>query len=722
MSTLESDVTPGLRPSGLYGRKPGGNERAPLDPKSAEGRMLTKMSERRLSALQDRRNYEPIWHICQAFVASRQWVAWAAGSSTRSGRVVTEPNPQKRERHTVNVLTQYLNTVMGKLYVEDLRPELLFTQADVEARDIVEHTRHVGRYLWDEELCADEQVFKMLTKMLTYGTAYLHCTRDPTKGNPLGEFPVGPDGIPIVDAMRAREYVMMAAQSGEQVKFMTLREGRLQWKPLSPFEVLPPPGVEYSDDFPWVITEVAKPVGWAKQRFPDRADDISEEENLVTSASYGVRTEIAPSEVDSSPYALSRLREHFMVSSCYENPTQEYPNGRVIHWNENRQVLLGTDEALPYRLGDDPHHGIIDFHYHRLAGRFLSQGLIEPLVGPQRQRNRARSQMIEMKDRNLGRVYARKGTITQVNKPVGKIMELVEVPLHSDYPVETQGVPPGPWIENEARLNDEDMQIVAGLNDVSFGQTPQGVSAYSALALLAEQDERRVGAVLKNIRTGISKTMKISLETARRYWPEGKHMGIAGQEGQVELFTFRRAKLPLVFYMSVSSHAPLPTSPAVESQKIFDIFHSATAAGQPLPVDWLKGSLDQGKALPIPKREQEVQVGKAEHENLMLSEGMPIIPAYYDDDFIHIEVHRIAQTEALQSGNEPLNQMLEMHIQMHVQNAQMKMPNAASAGSGVPQMQGPRGIEAQNSPQANPEGAAQAAAVQGGVMPGPQGV
>ena len=210
--------------------------------------------------------------------------------------------------------------------------------------------------------------------------------------------------------------------------------------------------------------------------------------------------------------------------------------------------------------------------------------------------------MIEMKDQQVGRVYARKGTITAQNKPTGKIMELIEVPLHVEYPQETFGTPVGPWIENEARLNDEDMQMVAGLREVSLGNAPTGVSAYASMALLAEQDERRVGPVLKLVRQGIGDLVLLTLELIKEYWPEGKHMAVAGPDGAMEEFIYMRSQLPEKLYVDVSKNAPLPTSPATEAQKIFDIYHAVIAAGAPLP-RMAEGAARPGQGDAVPKRE-----------------------------------------------------------------------------------------------------------------------
>lgn len=665
--------------------------------------LITEWGERRQQALNERRKYDPIWSICEHFLSGRQWVAWIPGQST--GSIIPEPNPSKRERHTVNVITARVATVLGKLFVEDLRPTITFTRDDEESESISTHTRAVAKYLWDTEVAGEKKVKEMLMRLLTYGTAAMRCYFDTTKGQEIGMFPVGPDGNPILDPASARAYVLQMTEQGQQVQFVPLREGKIVWEPLSPRNLLVPPGVISEDDFPWVIMERAMPLSWAKMKWPDAAEHLSAQE-LRTNESLGVS--IDQGETNVSPAESGRLKGHVLVSTGYELPCAEYPMGRTVIWNEESQAILEVRNSLPYKLRSEPHHGIIFFHYHQLPHRFWGRGVVEDLIGPQRQKNRARSQMIEMKDRNLGRVYAKKGTITAQNKPVGKIMELIEIPLHAEFPQETTGVPPGPWIENEARINDEDMDRVSGLGEVSLGQMPSGSAAYSALALMVEQDERRVGPALKMIRFGIGDTMVISLELARRYWQESKQMAIAGPEGSLELFMFNRSQLPLEFHVDVSRHSPLPTSPAVEAQKIFDIFHAATSAGQPLPIEWLKSSLDSGRALPIPRSQDQVQMAKAQLENVLMDQGQPVMPDYYDDDYIHILTHRQAQVE--QMANPQVQQLIEMHIQMHAQNMQMKRPSGGGAGGQVPQLQGGHGVEAQNGPSVNMQGAAQTAA------------
>lgn len=675
--------------------------------------LLAKLRQRREQGMHERRKYEPTWRICESFLAGRQWVGW----DRRQRRVIEEPNPQRRERHTVNMITPYVETVFGKLYVEDLRPDVFFAYDDIEAQSIANHTRQLGRYAWDNEVEADKANGYLIHKLLCYGTVAQRCLWDPSKGMPLGQLPVGPDGEPIYDLDKARQFVAQAAMMGQQAEFRDMNEGRIIWEALGPTQFIVPPGIENPADFPWVMVERTMWLQHAKERYPDKAGELREMDLKVMSSARDYELTDVGAPADSG-----KLREHTVVTTYYELPCKEYPRGRTVEFSD--ATLLKKKESLPYVLRGLPHHGILFYRYHLVDGRFYGMGVVEPLIGPQRQLNRARSQNIELKDRNLGRVYARKGALTESNLPVGKIMELVEIPLHVDYPQEVAGGGIGPWVQQEAEINHSDMERVSGLHDVQMGRTPEGVEAFSAMALLKEQGDRMIGPKLKELRIGMADAMLLTLELIRYYWQDQKRLAIVGKDQKIEEFIYDKSLLPVEFYVTLSKSAPLPTSPAAEAQKIFDLYHAAIAAGQPLPPEWLADSLAAGRPLPFPKREYQVQQRKAEMEHYFIARGDMVQPDPFDDDQVHLQIHRAWRYEmehavrmmsaSLQDGAEPDQELaltlqnLVAHETMHVQNQMMK-----AGGGSTPTLQGGRGIEAQNGASPSMAGAA-SAAVNGG--------
>jgi hypothetical protein len=637
---------------------------------------VSKWQERREQARRDRARYEPIWHMCHHYLAGRQWIGWAE----RERRIISlhdHPDWRHRERHTVNVLTSHVWNTLARVISDDLRPDITFRRDDIESERFAEQARRAWQYSWQEEVGADDALLITLLKEFTYGTAATRCYFDPTEGAELGELPLDDDGRPITNPQEAMAYVAQAQMEGRRVRFDRVKEGRSIWEPLSPFNIFPPPGVERECDFPWLIIERPFSIEAVQRMFTSKAKNLVAQD--LTSTDMAASREPGVSD---DPFGSSsgKLEDHVLLSTGYEYPCPEYPNGQTTTWCKD--TLLARDDKLPYMIDGVPTDGISFFHYHRIPGRFWAQGIVEPGMGIQRQINRARSQQIEMKDRNMGRVYAHVGTVTEANKPVGKINELIEVQLGHQFPVETQGIPPGPWIQAEAEIGQMDLNRVLGVSDVSRGLAPQGVSAYSALALLSEQSERTIEPIIKMTRKSIIKLAKATLHNIRLYWPSSKQIAIAGDDGLYDAFIFESAQLPESVFIIWPEGPPRPRSQAAEIQKIFDLYDRSVAGGRPLPIGWLKDSLEAVKAQEIPEIPGQAQQHKAELENMLLARGQMIAPAQYDDDVMHIEIHRAAQTaHDLLPGAEQVRMIFDQHIQQHVYAQQMKMMMALQSGA-----------------------------------------
>lgn len=649
-------------------------ESKPSDP------LLGKWQERRQQAKNDRSRYEPSWHLCQSYLAGRQWVGW----NSRERRIISlqeHPDWKLREKHTVNIITSHVWNVLARVMDGDLRPDITFRREDLESETFAEMASKAWEYNWDEELDAISVLRDVILKELCYGTSAVRCIYDPDQGPSIGEVPIV-NGQPITNPEEAMQLVAQAQMEGRTVRFKEMKEGRTVWEPLGPFNLLTPPGIEFERDFPWIIVDRPVSIERLKGWFGKKADGLESETVSAIDQAWTREASLSdPGGANSS----GDLKEHAMLSVAYELPCPDYPQGMTITFVRDR--ILDVQKQLPYMLEGVPRVGIAFFHYHKVPGRFWSQGIVEPAMGIQRQINRARSQNIEAKDRNLGRVYAYRGTITQANEPIGKISELIEVTPGHDFPQETTGPGPGNWIQAEADISMNDLDRVLGSSEVSRGNPPGGVSAYSALSLLAEQSERQIGPVIRQAREAITELAKLTMHNIRLYWPQNKMVAVAGTDGLMDAFVFQSAQLPESIYIQYPEGVPRPRSQAAEIQKAFDLYDRSVAAGRPLPIDWLAKSLNSGKVDQLPSLPGDAQQGKAEMENMLIARGQMVMPASYDDDMLHVEVHRSAQTaHDLLPGGEQLTQMYEQHIQMHILSHQMKMMQAAQMGALQPGM------------------------------------
>ena len=643
---------------------------------------ISVWQNRREQASADRKRYEPVWALCQSFIANKQWVGW----SRKERRVVSEPNPNDRERHTVNVITPYLMTNVGKFVSDDATPKLFFRNDSEESQAFARQANGAIEYCMEEEIEAESQKYDAILRMCSFGISAIIPGWDATSGPMIADnVPYSSDGKPLLDPAERAKYMSDNAMQGNRIDFRPVR-GRCQWRVLGPHNLLPPPGINSERDFPWLIIE--RPVALSKLQavFGDKADGINEQ-NLSAVDMLGLRDVVTDGEGVAG--GSGKLKGHAIVYTGYEFPSKQHPKGQTFTWASDTH--LHDEGRMPYELDGQPAIGIRYFKYNPVPERFWPIGLVEPGIGPQRQRNRSRSQYIEMKDRaGLGRVYTRPGAINVSQLKGSKIMEVIEVRPGAEIPTETNGIGPGPWMAQDIAMHDNDMDRVMGVGQVTMGSQSGGASAYSAMALLAEQDDKRVGQILKQIRTNVQWLVKYTLEDIRTYWPTDKQIVLAGQDGQMDSFVFNASKLPSDVYVRVGTGAPAPRNQAAEIQKIMDIYDRCISGGQALPREWLYDSLEAGKALPMPVSGAEIQRQLADLENMMIGKGGVVHVGQYDDHEMHMAEHkeaRVHYTLVPEAGD--VLRALDEHIMEHEQAKQQ----TATMGTTAPGLQGGFGAQ-----------------------------
>lgn len=643
-----------------------------------DGYSLDKWRKRRDQGAQARSEYESAWALTASYLQNRQWVGW----DTKNRQIVDEPNPQDRERHTVNVLTPLMYQIAGKLMADDWRPHITFARSDIEAQAVTRQSRRAVDYAWEEELEAEDVLWSAFRKMLTFGTAFIRVKHDPIYGRMLGPVVLGPDGEPIFDQDEAIAYREQAFMQGIPIQEKVLNEGRVVWEAGSPYNAVTPPGLEDEKTFPWLVLERPVAIEQLKMIYGEKAEGLKGEDLRVIS-SVGLRD--YSTGATGRAATVGKLTDHALLRTGYEMPCPEYPRGHTCVWAGDKK--LEVRDTLPFEVNGQPKIGLVFLKWRPVEGRFWGLGL-EVGVGPQRQRNRSRSQWIEMKDRaGLGRVYTHENAITEITRPKGQIFEEVRVRPGMELPKETQGTPPGPWLAQDVQMNDMDLDRATGIGAASRGEPIPGIVAYAAYALMAEKETEQLAPCIRDTRRQLTQLMKVTLAAIRKHWLPEKQIMLAGDDDQIEAFTYNASELPEAVLIKFGRGAPLPDSPAAETQKIFDIFDRAIASGQPLPLDWLYDSLQAGKAQPLPKRELKVQGDKAKYENMLLMRGVPVVPAPYDNDELHVVEHRNAQTAiGIIPGMEQAHEAVELHIQGHMASAQQKqqalMAEAAGAGGG----------------------------------------
>lgn len=631
------------------------------------------------SAQEARKPYEPLWLLSLAFVAGRQWAI--IDRYTRTLRDISDVDDRYADvdLYVADIIHEHRGAALGELQTDSDRPELVLPgngDEDEESQRIADQANRVLGYGWDYEWNGDRVLRQARQFCVDLGVAAVRCRFDPLAGAPIKgsdgnpvDAPIDPaTGRQIVDAKKAREYVLGEQEAGRTATFKTLREGRVTWEAGTAFNLLTPPGIPHEDKFPWEIWVEAAPLDDVKAIYP-RAADLEPDSDIGSALGVTIDQRNGGGRGDTA----ARVTDSVWLFTCYQRPTRRYPDGRKAVLAGRDMRLLETRDELEYRRGNgDPHSGIVYLHWQRLTDRVWSRGLIEALKDPQRMTNRVATQQQEIVDRGMPSTFYEEGSITTM--PAGVPGEWVGVKPGSVPPKRDQGWGPGDWLYKHREQLLEDASHASTIAALRLGQNPSSVTTYSQLRLLYEAESGKRSSIRSEHQEQIELLAELSLETVQRYWPEGKQLAIAGEQNRLQAVKFSRSMVPVGLIVRPAKGAPRPRSEAAHTQLIADLWtaavNSGAATGNPNAwMKWLADSYDAGEPLPLPKPPNDVWQDKAEFENRDLVAGKDAPVAYYDPAQVHIPIHRRAQDEAMISGDTAAWQALERHILEHMRVA-----------------------------------------------------
>jgi hypothetical protein len=572
-------------------------------------------------AEKDKKQFEAQVKINRKFAAGKQHL----DVHPRDGRVVDVRTRNGVKMVTADILTPYIDTAVGQLAQNDYRPNFLVSQ-EYETADII--TRQINdafAFGWDNEWMGDWSMLKLFRLLAVDGTAAIRVRYDRRFGDEIGDFPFL-EGRPVTDPKEAE------ANAG-RLNWRKIRQGKIVYEVLDFGNILPPPGVDDPHNFPRDLIVKAVKVADVKDFYGDAAEGLMPDDTLESSGS--ITSGLGYSSEEKVP-----LKDMVLVYSGYYHPDSKHSNGLSLVFTKTH--LLSVRDRLP--LADHPRGARSGVHYFRwgtMPGRFWGKAFIEPGLGPQIIHNKRITQIDTIIDRNMPKVYAEEHSVARPK--TGEPMEIIEVRPGSPLPQTNAGVPPGQWMLSDVKMQQDLVERTMGMRSVTAGAPPQGVSAYSALALLTENDLKKLEPVSQAISLEMVEVGWDTMEQMRN-WPKEKNIMIAGPEGQLRSFIFKSNQIPPVYLVRRTRGGSLPRSQAAELQKVNDIW---TASGGKLPLSWYANSLAAGTPQDLPPELTDVSRHKALLENALMNitgENPPVSPQ--DDHVVHAREHLIAQQEA----------------------------------------------------------------------------
>jgi hypothetical protein len=593
-------------------------------PKDSTVRDLDQLHGQAKSA---RSRLEPVWLMNLAYYVGDQWLAW-------DGRQLYSP-ALRRSRITIvdNRIQPVVRTEVAKMTKN--RPVWVVTPRTADDADgaAAQMGGQIMQFMW-AHLGMGAKVTKALLWSRICGAGFLKTFWDPTLGDGV-QVLVGPDNNPIQDAagrpMQAAgmDTAALSAQMGAQITAKQVNQGDVALEVRSPFQMFCDPIADIFTDCEWVIEESIKSTEHVLRQYGvELPADTAANPGIVESRMAG------GAQTGSGGYKGVRVREYWAGRSSAN------PAGKRMVW-AGQKILLEDDhpfDTLPYVMLK----GI------EVPGRLWPGSIVEQLRGPQTELNKVKSQIAENRNR-VGNptIAAAKQSVQDPDKFQDSMTMPGGVYFYDDtgtpnaVPVFMQAPQLPAYVLQEIDRIETSIQEIAGQHEVTSANVPPGVTAASAISLLMDADDTRLGPAVTDFETELGELGRKVLTLVADGYTDTRAIRLAGENDAWEIFDFKGAMLSGNTHVEVQAGSAFPQNKAEKQAAMQDLLTFFVQSGNAphgrqlaqFLRDWGVGGADR---LLEDFSRDETQVNR---ENQRLGMGTPVPINEFDNDQAHLDGH-----------------------------------------------------------------------------------
>lgn len=603
--------------------------------------------------------HEPDWMLNRAFFAGLQWVMYAGG------RVAKPKIDPRRQLVTDNRITPVITSRVSRKTKN--RPMFAATPqgADDKAIDAARVAERVLENDW-VELKLQPKLYQALLWADICANGFLKIFWDSTKGekvqylagpegplmNPMDGTPLTPDEMDLIDPELLANPEFM-----EQIRVEEVAQGDIAVEVMSVFEMFPDPLATSMEDIEWMVEEKVRSVEYVRRRYPNTFDG----EPFEPTPDSDIPSGIAEGWVGGGAIfgdATANYRG-VKVKEYWCNPSSEHPNGWWAVWaNDTLLVSEEPFDPMPY----------VKFDSVRIPGRFWSHAVTTDLRGPQQDLNTIRTQIKE-NARRMGNPALMKSRQANVRYE-GAPGEIIEYDSTVQDPAPSYLEPPSipPYVENEIERIEKSIEEISGMHEVSRATVPPGVTAASAINLLQEADETRLGPEIHQMEFALGQMGTKILKLRAKYNDDQRIMRIAGEDGNWDIFAFRGEMLGADPRVEVQAGSAMPRSKAAKQAAMTEVLALILQYGVPIDErnmrkflkDYEVGGLDR---LFEGFSEDAKQVNR---ENRQLIQGQIVPINTYDNHEFHVAEHtEFQKTHRYHYLSDDIKALFDLHVSEH---------------------------------------------------------
>jgi hypothetical protein len=354
-----------------------------------------------------------------------------------------------------------------------------------------------------------------------------------------------------------------------------------------------------------------------------------------------------------------------LVYIYYERPTNRGP-GCVVHVVNGEVVLLEEEWPFPFK-----HLNISVFRQNKIPNSWVGHTLLTPARDVQYAYNRARSTILEhMRKAANARMMVPSGSVDDADSLTIDPADVLEYNSEIGEP-HWQTAPEVPrWISNEAQFLEAELDDIFHTHQTSRGEAPGDRNSGLALALLAEKDDTPLGPMAKDQSLGWGKIAEMTLSLYRMNAEStgiNRKVMLLTEQGVPHEIQWSAKDIDEKPTVIVPLDATMPRSKLATQSMITQLAQQFPLVFQNVSAKSLTRMLD----LPDPKQflsQMDPDIAKAEWENGLLMQGVPVIPEDFDVHDAHVNIHNTQRkSPAYELADPQVKQMLDMHVMAHMQ-------------------------------------------------------
>jgi hypothetical protein len=614
-----------------------------------------------------RQDQERQWYLNLAFYFGNQYIK--PMGALNSLTFTTPKAPPWRVRLVVNRIRPAIRTEVAKLIAQ--KPTVYVIPATGEEED--KAAAKASGQIW-EAAYRDKEFKKILRRALWWGSI---CGNSFIKE--YWDAGTGPE--------------MINPMTGEKTT-----AGDVEMEVVSPFHVFVPDlTLEDIEQQPYVIHSTLKDIGYVRRVYGFEAtpnassnDSLIDNRylNIVNEASVNKKDQVLMHEVWIKPHGHKLFPEGGLLT--------------VI----NSKVVQRIDK-YPYPHGEFP---FAKFD-HVQTGKFYSDSVITDLIPLQRELNRTRSQIIESKNLMAKpQLIAPRGSVQarKITSEPGQVIEYTPG-LTPPTPLPMQSLPA--YVLQEVDRLMADMDDIAGTTEMSRGQNPSQVTAYSALSYLQDQSETKLSASVASVEEFVEKIARLYLKYVVYYWDMPRTVKAVGKDKMIEVSAWKGSDLKGNTDIRVEAGSAIPLGKQPRQTFLLDLFKLGA-----LPPESLLELLEM-RDLEDAQSEFLLDKQQVQRENILLmniaaelppeimqpitdpmtGQQLPpqipqiFLPHSYDNHEAHIAYHNnFRKTQEFEQAPDVVKQLFEHHVMMHQQALMGVNPAMGGPAVGGPEagMQG----------------------------------